>query len=67
MLAVGAAAAAVTLSACVQTSSPSGNVRMGEADADAIEVAAVDNAFEPAVVEVEAGEEVTLEIRNDGG
>lgn len=64
VLVVGAAVAAV-LSAC-GASTPSGDVRMGSADGDAIEVVAIDNAFEPAVLELEAGEEVTIEISNDG-
>lgn len=60
------ALAAVTLAACGGASPASGDVRMGEGDADAVKVVASDNDFEPATLELDAGAEVTVEVRNDG-
>lgn len=43
-----------------------GNVKSGPAPGDAIEIVAGDNFFEPEEIEVEPGEEVTVEITNTG-
>lgn len=58
--------AAVALAACGGASPASGDVRMGEGDADAVKVVASDNDFEPATLELDAGAEVTVEVYNDG-
>ncbi|HEX2027078.1 MAG TPA: cupredoxin domain-containing protein [Nitriliruptorales bacterium] len=65
-LPLGAAAAAAVLAACGSATPASGDVRPGAADGDAIQVIAVDNNFAPAVLKLEAGEPVTIELRNDG-
>ncbi len=39
---------------------------MGEGGADAVKVVASDNDFAPATLELDAGAEVTVEVRNDG-
>jgi plastocyanin len=45
----------------------SGDVQDGEAGADAVEITLQDDEFAPDVFELEAGTEVTVEVRNDGG
>ena len=60
------ALAALTLAACGGPSPASGDVRMGEGGADAVKVIAGDNMFEPATLELDAGTEATVEVRNDG-
>lgn len=65
VLAVGLLALAVA--GCGETPPQSGDVTLGPADGDAITIAAVDNAFEPASVEAAAGEQVTIEVTNEGG
>lgn len=67
VLLVAGAAVALALAACGRAAPASGDVRMGAADGDAVEVVAVDNEFEPAAVEVAAGDEVTIQVTNDGG
>lgn len=52
--------------ACVEAPAQSGDVIDGPADGDAIGVVAVDNAFDPDVLEAAAGEEVTIEVSNEG-
>lgn len=54
----------VGLTACSRERS--GDVRDGEAGADAVEITLQDDEFAPAVLELEAGTEVTVEVRNDG-
>jgi plastocyanin len=44
----------------------SGDVSSGPGGADAVTVAAVDNAFEPARLQLTAGEEIELEVTNEG-
>lgn len=65
-LALPAAAIVALLAACGSDAPAAGDVRMGPADGDAIEVAAVDNDFEPTSLELAAGTEVTIEVTNDG-
>lgn len=65
-LTLAAATAATLLAACGGEAPAAGDVRMGPADGDAIEVAAVDNDFEPASLELDAGSEVTIEVTNEG-
>ena len=45
----------------------SGDVSSGPGGPDAIAVAAVDNAFEPALLELTAGEEIEVQVTNEGG
>lgn len=61
-----AGAVALLLTACGGEVAASGDVHMGEAEGDAIEIAAVDNAFEPSSLDLEPGEEVSVEITNNG-
>lgn len=65
--AVAAGVLALAVAACVEAPAQSGDVTLGPADGDAISIVAVDNAFEPETVEAAAGEEVTIEVTNDGG
>jgi plastocyanin len=61
---VGLVIGLVALTACSRERS--GDVQDGEAGADAIEVVLQDNEFGPDVLRLEAGTEVTVEVRNDG-
>jgi plastocyanin len=45
----------------------SGDVASGPGGPDAIAVSAVDTAFEPARIELKAGDEVEIEVTNQGG
>lgn len=65
--ALAAGVLTLTVAACVESPAQSGDVTLGPADGDAIAVVAVDNAFEPQTVEAAAGEEVTIEVTNEGG
>jgi plastocyanin len=56
----------VPLAACVGAD-PSGNVGPGSAAPDAEVVVMRDDEFDPGTLELEAGETVTVEVRNDGG
>ena len=60
-----AALAALALAAC--GAEASGDVHPGPGGPDAVAVVARDNTFEPARLELPAGEEVELEITNEGG
>lgn len=60
------AVAAVLLGACGGEVAASGNVAEGPAAGDAIKVQMLDNEFTPKVITARAGEEVTIEITNDG-
>lgn len=57
--------AALALAACGGSSDPAGNVSSGPAGADAIVVVADDTAFKPDHLEAAAGEEITIEVRNE--
>jgi plastocyanin len=46
---------------------PAGDVSSGPGGPEAIEVVAVDNAFEPTRLELTAGEDVEIELTNEGG
>lgn len=56
--------ALVALTACSRERS--GDVRDGEAGEDAVEIALRDDEFAPDVLELEAGTDETVEVRNDG-
>ena len=61
---VGAIAAFAFLVAC--GAQASGEVHPGPGGPDAVAVVATDNAFEPARLELPAGEEVEIEVTNEG-
>ena len=56
---------ALALSACTGAE-PSGDVSPGPGGPDAVPIAAVDTRFEPDRLELPEGEEVQIEIRNEG-
>lgn len=56
----------VFLVACTSPD-PSGDVSTGPGGPDAVEVTAVDGAFEPDRLELTAGDRVELEVTNEGG
>jgi plastocyanin len=58
------AVALVVLTACSRERS--GDIRDGEAGSDTVEVLLQDDEFAPDVLSLEAGTEVTVEVRNDG-
>lgn len=60
-----AAFAAFALAGCGATAS--GDVHPGPGGRDAVAVVARDNSFEPARLELSPGEEVEIEVSNDGG
>ena len=60
-------AGAVLLVACTPSSDPSGDVGAGKAPGDAVEVAIEGSTFEPEVIEVTPGQEVTVQVTNDDG
>jgi nitrite reductase (NO-forming) len=62
---VGAIMTLGLLAACSPSSEPTGNVASGAAPPGAVEVAAVDYSFNPDVLRVPAGKEVTIEITNE--
>jgi plastocyanin len=53
--------------ACGFSSQPSGDVSEGPATGDAVQIVADDGAFTPDSLQLTAGEEVTIEIRNEDG
>ena len=60
-----AGVALLGLTAC-SSSEPAGDVASGAADtADSIKVVATDESFDPGTLNLEAGEEVTVEVTND--
>jgi plastocyanin len=59
-----AGVALLGLAAC-NSSEPTGDVTQGAAPADSIKVVAVDQSFDPEVLDLRAGEEVTVEVTND--
>ena len=54
----------LAVAACSSGGEASGDVSSGPAEGDAIELVTRDNAFQPEELEVEAGEEVTIEVTN---
>jgi plastocyanin len=60
-----AASAASALTAC--GAQASGEVHAGPGGPDAVALVARDNTFEPARLELPAGDEVEIEITNEGG
>ena len=60
-----AGVALLGLTAC-SSSEPAGNVASGAAAAaDSIKIVATDQSFDPTTLNLEAGEEVTVEVTND--
>lgn len=57
--------AALALAAC--SAKASGDVHQGPGGPEAVAVVARDNTFEPARLELPAGEDVEVEITNEGG
>jgi plastocyanin len=55
----------VALTGCARERS--GDVRSGAGGADVMKVALRDDEFEPDVLRMQAGTEVSLEVRNEGG
>lgn len=58
--------ASVALSACGGSAPASGDVRPGPANGEAVSVVAFDNVFEPTLLRLQPGSEVTVEVANDG-
>jgi plastocyanin len=61
---IGLAFVLAALTACSRERS--GDVQEGPGGSDAIDVVLEDDEFDPDVLELEAGTEVTVEVRNDG-
>ena len=61
---VGLAVALVAITACSRDRS--GDVRVGPGGSDAVDVVLEDDEFIPSSLRLEAGAEVTVEVRNDG-
>jgi plastocyanin len=59
-------AAVFALAACGGPTPASGDVRHGAAEVEAVVVVASDNEFEPEVLELEPGTQVTIEVDNQG-
>ncbi len=59
-------AAGIALGACMPSSEPKGDVGSGPAEGPAIEIIAVDDKFTPDDLSFDAGDEVTVEISNEG-
>jgi plastocyanin len=57
-------AALLGLTAC-NSSDPTGDVSQGAAPADSIEIVAKDESFDPETLDLQAGEEVTVEVTNE--
>jgi plastocyanin len=55
----------VALTGCARERS--GDVRRGAGGADAVKMALHDDEFEPDVLRMKAGTEVSVEVRNEGG
>jgi plastocyanin len=66
-LALVAGLAALAFVACEQQSEPSGDVSAGPASGDAVEVDMGDSVFQPPLLELDPGAEVTVEIHNSDG
>jgi plastocyanin len=62
---VATGAATILLSACSTGSEPMGDVSQGAAREDAVEIVIDDMAFGPDVLELEPGQEVTVEVSNE--
>jgi plastocyanin len=60
-----AALASIILTAC--GAEASGNVSPGPGGPDAVSIVAADNTFEPKRLELTTGDEVEVEITNEGG
>jgi plastocyanin len=61
---IGLAVVLVTLTACSRERS--GDVQDGPAGSEAVDVVLHDDEFDPDVLQLQAGTEVTVEVRNDG-
>lgn len=64
---VGALALVALVGAACGSSQPSGNVAEGPATGDAVQLVADNGDFTPGSIQLPAGEEVTIEIRNEDG
>jgi plastocyanin len=64
MSVVALSLALVALTGCARERS--GDVQRGAGGADAVKVALHDDEFDPDVLRLEAGTEVSVEVRNDG-
>lgn len=60
------ASGALLLAACGGEVAASGNVGQGPASGDAAKVVARDNEFSPDTIRAAAGEEITVEVANQG-
>jgi plastocyanin len=65
-MAVAVAAAAAVLMAACQGSEPKGNVGTGPAIGEAEKIVAKDASFEPELIRLPEGEQVIVEISNEG-
>lgn len=65
-LVLASIALAFAVTACSGEIPASGEVEPGAADGEAIEVVALDNEFEPAVLQPEPGTQATIEVDNQG-
>jgi len=59
-------AAGITLGACMPSSEPRGDVGSGPADGAAIEIIAVDSKFTPDDLSFDTGDEINVEVANEG-
>lgn len=59
-------AAGLLLGACGRSVEASGNISRGPAGGNAVEVEARDNEFSPGVIKAKAGEQVTVQVNNQG-
>jgi plastocyanin len=66
MAAVVLVLAGSLLGACAKEVAASGDVTQGAATGDAVKIAAEDNEFKPDEIRGRAGEEITVEVTNDG-
>jgi nitrite reductase (NO-forming) len=65
VLSAATGVAAVVFGACASGSEPTGDVAQGPAPGEAVEVVIADMAFEPDVLRLEPGHEVTVEVTNE--
>ena len=59
-------AAGLLLGACGRAVEASGNIGRGQAAGDAVKIEMRDNEFRPDVIKAKAGEEVTVQVGNQG-
>jgi plastocyanin len=66
VIAAAALAVGLLLGACGRAVEASGNISPGPAPGDAVKVEAKDNEFRPGVIKAKAGEQVTVQVTNQG-